>query len=394
MTKRKTPRAAGAQAIEQRDEIEDDDSFLVLTEEGLKEATGNGRGPPLPAELTLVSMAEITPRPIAWLWPGRIARRKLTLITGDPDLGKSQIGIDSTARLTTGRPWPDEAGGSAVLSSCIILSAEDAADDTLHPRLEAAGADLARVHTIKSVVRHDHEGRAHLDLLSLKCDLEQLGEKIASIGDVSQIVVDPLNAYFGDQIDTHKTAPVRSVLARLDSFANTHEVAILGIMHPPKTVANSKAINAVTGSLAFAAAARMAFLVTTDPADPERRLLLAIKNNLGAKPHGLGFHIKTRIVSLNVVAPYLAWDSGPVHLTANEAMAAADDAMRDRGQAMQEAKAFLYELLADGPVLASEGAEKAKAAGINEKTLSRARVRLGVKAEKDGFQGPWTWRLP
>jgi len=101
-------------------------------------AAANGRAEP-PAEINLVCMAEIDPRPIAWLWPGRVARRKLTLITGDPDLGKSQIGVDAIARISTERPWHDEAGGRAPLGSCLLLSAEDAADDTLHPRLEAAG---------------------------------------------------------------------------------------------------------------------------------------------------------------------------------------------------------------------------------------------------------------
>jgi putative DNA primase/helicase len=107
-------------------------------------------------------MSEVTPRPIDWLWLGRLARRKLTLITGDRDLGKKPIGLDMIARITTARPWPDEAGGSAPLGDCVILSAEDAAADTLHPRLEAADADLGRVHTVKSVIRRDHDGKPHL----------------------------------------------------------------------------------------------------------------------------------------------------------------------------------------------------------------------------------------
>ncbi len=195
-------------------------------------------------------------------------------------------------------------------------------------------------------------------------------------------------------MDTHKTAAVRSVLARLQGFADKCEVAILGIMHPPKTIANGKAINAFTGSLAYAAHARMALLVAVDPADPNRRLMLAIKNNLGAKPDGLAFKIATTIVTLNVVAPKIVWDSTPVHMTANDAMAAANEAQRERGDQMRRAQELLRELLADGPVLASEGAEKAKAAGINKRTLDRARTRLGIIAEKDGFQGPWMWRLP
>jgi putative DNA primase/helicase len=214
-------------------------------------ANGRATGQALPpAEINLVCMSEITPRPIEWLWPGRLARRKLTLVTGEPETGETLLGLDAIARITTARSWPDEASGSAPLGECIVLSAEDAADDTLHPRLEAAGADLGRVYTVKSVIRCDQEGKAHLGEISLQYDLEQLGAKIDELGDVSLIFVDPLNAFFGEQVDTHKTAAVRSVLGRLQSFADRDGVAVLGIMHPPKTVAGGKAINAVTGSQA------------------------------------------------------------------------------------------------------------------------------------------------
>jgi putative DNA primase/helicase len=81
-------------------------------------------------------------------------------------------------------------------------------------------------------------------------------------------------------------------------------------------------------------------------------------------------------------------------MTANEALAAANEAAKTRGDAMREAKQFLRDLLEEGPVAAADAAEKAAAEGINSKTLNRARKTLGVIAEKDGFQGPWKWRLP
>ena len=82
-------------------------------------------------------------------------------------------------------------------------------------------------------------------------------------------------------------------------------------------------------------------------------------------------------------------------MTANEALAAANEASKTHGRALRGANDFLRELLADGPVLADEGAEKAEGAGIKSRTLDRARMRLGVIAKKeDAFQGRWTWRLP
>jgi hypothetical protein len=188
---------------------------------------------------------------------------------------------------------------------------------------------------------------------------------------------------------------VRGVLAQLDNFANRYGVAVLGITHPPKMVPGSKAINAVSGSLAFVAAARMAFLVTADPADPERRLMTTIKNNLGAEAYGLAYRITTRTVGEDIVASFLSWDSTPITMSANEALSATNDAARERADQMREAEDFLLDLLAGGPAPAEEGQSKAKAAGIKDRTLSRARKKLGIIAKKDNvFQGRWTWSLP
>jgi hypothetical protein len=90
--------------------------------------------------LRTVRVAEIEAKPIDWLWMSRLARGKLTLIAGDPGIGKSQIIVDIVARITTGERWPD--GDIAPAGNVIMLSAEDAVKDVLRPRLEVAGADL------------------------------------------------------------------------------------------------------------------------------------------------------------------------------------------------------------------------------------------------------------
>jgi hypothetical protein len=97
-------------------------------------------------------------------------------------------------------------------------------------------------------------------------------------------------------------------------------------------------------------------------------------------------------VSKGIVAPYILWDDAPVDLTANQALAANAAALKDGG-ALNKAKQFLRELLANGPVDAKDGEEAAKANGISDRTLDRARTDLGVKAEKDGYQGAWRWHL-
>ena len=84
--------------------------------------------------------SEIETEEVQWLWRGRIAARKLTVIDGDPGTGKSTLTIDIAARVSAGAPFPD--GEVCGLGKAILVTAEDGPADTIKPRLEAAGADL------------------------------------------------------------------------------------------------------------------------------------------------------------------------------------------------------------------------------------------------------------
>src|SRR5262249_36958573 len=232
-----------------------------------------GRTKDASTTLTLVPAASIEQRPVSWLWENRIARGKLTLIAGDPGLGKSQIGLDLVARQSSGRLWPD--AGVAPTGNSIISSAEDAANDTICPRLEIASADLSKIAILQSVT----EGGSRRTF-SLQKDLHQLTQAIGQIGNVTTILVGPITSYMG-RLDGHRTTDVRAVLEPFDKFAEECNVAIVAITHPPKA-SQGKAIHSFTGSLAFVAAARLAFLCLEDP-ETDRSLLLAVKNNLGPK---------------------------------------------------------------------------------------------------------------
>lgn len=330
--------------------------------------------------------ADLEPENIQWVWPQRLASGKISILAGDPGQGKSQISLHLASVISSGGKWPD--GGKAPKGSIVILSAEDGAADTTVPRLIAAGADRSKVYFVRSVTEKGKDRS-----FNLGADIQQLGELCDSLGDVVLVIIDPITSYLGN-IDSHRTGDVRAVLEPLGNWAEQARVAVLAISHPPKA-AQAKAINAVTGSLAFVAAARVVMVAIADPETKGRSLLLPVKINIGQSPKGLGYRIEGRTVD-GATGPIstsgIAWDGDPVTLTADEAMNAGREPGRP-SKAGNEAEAFLRGRLGFGAVAAKDVLNEAEAEGISERTLRRAKVNLGVIVNKSAFGGGWTWEL-
>ena len=176
-------------------------------------------------------------------------------------------------------------------------------------------------------------------IFSLQADLALLGAKIGEFGDVRLVMIHPITSYCG-KIDGNSTTDIRGLLAPLAEFAERHRVAVIAVSHPPKSAAGGKALYAVTGSLAWVAAARTAFTVAEDADMPGRRLFLNSKNNLAPLTGGIGYRFVQRIVTGDVVASCVEWDDLPVTMTADQALAAT--AAGDEGRAAgNEAEEFL-----------------------------------------------------
>jgi putative DNA primase/helicase len=329
---------------------------------------------------------------IQWLWPNRFALGKLGLLAGLPDEGKGQILCDMAARVTRGDDWPCEEG-SAPQGNVILLTAEDDPGDTVVPRLIAAGADLERIEIVQ-MVRQAGEGR----MFSLIGDLDLLRRKIADIGDVKMIQIDPISAYLGvKQVDSFRTNDVRAVLAPLVALAAELGVAIIGVMHFNKKTDVTNALLRISDSLAFAATARHVYAVVDD-AENKRKLFVKGKNNLAAQNiKALAYSFGLREVGNDkktgepIRAPHIVW-MGHVDVTATEAMQAAADS---RSPAARDiAKNFLLDLLAGGPIPKREIQDAAEGNDITPRTLRRAKDDLKIIVKKDGPDGGWTWRLP
>jgi putative DNA primase/helicase len=338
--------------------------------------------------LEVVCLADVTPRKIDWLWENRIAIGKVSVLAGDGGRGKSTILCDWAARTSNGERWPDGAKGSDI-GGVLILAAEDDVEDTLAPRLVAAGAHLSRILTIRSVRGADQSTRRSFNL---QADLAKLESLIKERGNIKLVIIDPISSYLG-KVDSHKNADVRSVLEPLAEMAARLRVAVVCNNHFSKAGGNAN--SRIIGSVAFVNQARAAFIVTPDAEDDSRLLLVQSKMNIGPIKYGLAYRIEGRFIEVNgeeIFTSNIIWESAPITITADEALAAhvEDDESRT---AASDAEEFLRDKLSSGPVPATEAEQDARALGITSRTLRRARKKLGVIAEKVGLKEGWTWRL-
>ena len=318
-------------------------------------------------------VSDVEPVELEWLWPGLIPLGKLTLFAGDPGLGKSFVTVDMAARVSRGAEWPDQAGEQQV-GSVIILACEDDVADTIRPRLDRAGANVAKIVVIDSVNAGSRD-RA----FSLDDDLPRLRELIAELGDVRLLIIDPISAYLGS-VDSHKNAEVRALLAPLADLAAECRLAVVAINHLTK--GSGKAVYRSMGSIAFAAAARAVWNFYKDPDDEKRRLMMPTKMNLAADSYGLAYTIEDGAV---------VWFNEPIFSTADDVQA------RESGDGESSDPwpvEWLRDRLANGAVAVTQVEKDARSHGITHKQLRTARGTLKVLKRKSGFEGGWVIELP
>jgi putative DNA primase/helicase len=329
----------------------------------------------------VVSLDFVEPQEIDWLWQERIPLGMLTIIAGDPGVGKSFLSLYIASLVTTANPTPDNT--IPAFGSVIILSAEDSLEHVIRPRLEALGADVTKIKAIRCVRRKDAQGNETTDHFNIQTDRFELERILEETPDVKLVIIDPLSAYFGS-VDTHKDSNVRSVLAPLVEMAGRFNIALVCILHLNKG-SSSKACYRTMGSLAFPAAARTVWLVSPEPGVPNssRRLFIAAKHNILKEPKTLAFEI---------IENKVIFDNQPVDITA-------DDVFANKGKREESELAIAIEFLEEvfqsvSSISAKEVYKLAKTEGYNQKTLNRAKKELGITSYRDDDEegnNVWYW---
>jgi hypothetical protein len=325
----------------------------------------------------VVTMDDVQATPITWLWWPYLALGKLSMLDGDPGIGKSLLMTQLAASLSRGYSLPDQQGKLTLPTdgpqTTLLLSTEDGLADTLKPRLVAAGADCLKVHVFTGW--RDQQDAWHAFTLQ---DLPVLEDAIQDY-QPRLVVIDPIQAYLG-KIDMHRANETRPLLAALTRLAEQYHCAMVCIRHPSKPgQGGGKAIHRGLGSIDFIGAARTGLFVEQHPTDPGKVLLAQSKSNIG--PLG-------RTQLFTKYEGHFQW-CGVSRLSA--------ELLGGSGRspdlyAFLEAVCWLEEALKDGiPRLSDTLRKDAEEGGISFGTLRRAKKALGIRSIKRG--DTWDWQL-
>ncbi len=336
-----------------------------------------GNGP------TLVRLSTVAAERVTWLWQSRLPAGKLTVLDGDPGVGKSTLAVAMAAHVSTGRPWPD--GTPCPHGDVLILSAEDGLADTVRPRLDAAGGDPTRVHALTGVRWVSEDSTTYERPVTL-ADVDPIRAAVERVR-ARLVVVDVLMAYLPAGTDSHRDQDVRTVLARLAQLGEDTGCSLLLLRHLNKATGGSPLYRG-GGSIGIVGAARSGLLAAIDPDDETRRVLSLTKSNLAPEPESLAY----RLTSAPNGCAAVKWEGVTAHRAADLLSRREDD--DERGE-RDEATAWLLDYLqSKGGEAASRDIYKAaRAEGIAERTLKRARHRARVESVRSGFPSTTVWSV-
>jgi hypothetical protein len=347
-----------------------------------KVGPARARHPPPPA-VTSVRLSSVRARPVEWLWPGWLPLGKLCDLSGDPGLSKSTLLLDLAARVSTHGVMPDGSPGTS--GGVCIMSAEDGLEDTIQPRLRAAGADLARVGFFEAYNRAP---------LVLPDHIERIEVRLRDY-DARLLLIDPLVAFLAH---ARSDQEVRKCLHPVKLLAERLRCTVLWLRHLSKR-GGPKAIYRGSGHVSIIGAARSGLVVGTDPNDPAVRVLAHAKSNLAPRQRSLTYRLE-RADEFGCCR--VAW-GGPSELTADDVCDAPSRREREEraesGSKFRQACAFLRTVLKDGPQPCRDVKAAAAEACLSERTLERAAAALGLTLIAPSGEGStrrkdYLWELP
>ncbi|ORW25171.1 hypothetical protein AWC19_08260 [Mycobacterium palustre] len=307
---------------------------------------------------------------------------KLVTLDGDPGVGKSTLALTLAAMVSTGGLWPDRTS-CEYPGDVILMSAEDGLADTIRPRLDAAGADVTRIHAVQGVPISEQEP----DVMRMPTlgDIAQLRDTIIATN-ARLVIIDVLMAYIPTGVDSHRDQDVRQILARLSALAESTGCTILLLRHLNK--GKGDALYRGGGSIGIVGAARVGLVLATDPDDADLRVLAPLKNNLAAAPPSLSY----RLVPDDLFDVARVQWVGESLRSAAELLSERED---DKDGTLSEVQGWLEDyLMQEGPCRSRDVKAAGQKEGHSLRTIQRAREKLRVVVREKGFPRQSFWELP
>ena len=303
-----------------------------------------------PETVKIIRMSDVELTPVEWLWKPYLPFGKLSVLQGNPGEGKTYFAMHLAAACTNGKLLPNMERMEPF--NVIYQTAEDGLGDTVKPRLIEAGADLDRV-----LVIDDSEVQLTLS--------DERIEKAIVENNARLVIIDPIQAYLGADVDMNRANEVRPIFMRLGQVAQRTGCAILLIGHLNKA-AGMQSLQRGLGSIDIAAAVRSVMFIGKLKHDPTMRILTHEKSSLAPPGASLAF-------SLGDEGGF-RW-VGEYDITADEMLSGIEP---QRETKTQQAKDLICTLLAGGKQVLSEDIDKAALErGIPGRTVRDAKRELG-----------------
>ena len=306
--------------------------------------------PSKPETVKIIRMSDVELTPVEWLWKPYLPFGKLSVLQGNPGEGKTYFAMHLAAACTNGKLLPNMEHMEPF--NVIYQTAEDGLGDTVKPRLIEAGADLDRV-----LVIDDSDVQLTLS--------DERIEKAIIENNARLVIIDPIQAYLGADVDMNRANEVRPIFMRLGQVAQRTGCAILLIGHLNKA-AGMQSLQRGLGSIDIAAAVRSVMFIGKLKHDPTMRILTHEKSSLAPPGVSLAF-------SLGDEGGF-RW-VGEYDITADEMLSGIEP---QRETKTQQAKDLICTLLAGGKQVLSEDIDKAALErGIPGRTVRDAKRELG-----------------
>jgi hypothetical protein len=343
----------------------------------------------VPRRLELLRISDVQERRISGLHDTRVPFGKVTVLAGEPKLGKSQYALLLASNLA-------RAG-----ERTLLVTVEDDPEDTIRPRLRALGLgcdELERIAVVRIARTEEH--RSWYEVPTFPDDLDLIERALKAEQRTRMLVVDPIGAHLSERVNSWNEGAVRRALGPLQHVAQHYGVAVLAIAHLNKAIGAS-ALYRIAGSIGLAGAARSVLFFTRDPEDPDGATrLLAHEGNV-KRQQTLRYELVEILLEADDDGPPLETSRlelvGECDYTARDlGSQAGGDGGTDEATRLEEACEFLRAELTDGRRPSKDIIRRARENGISPRTLDRARAELGVEAAREGFgdEGRWYLGLP